>query len=81
LAVWWKLCVPKQMGDMSFRDLHVFNKAILAKRCWRLMEQPDSLRARVIRARYYPDGNLLKAKLKSGSSYTWQKCDIWFTCF
>jgi hypothetical protein len=36
------------------------------------MEEPDSLCARVLRARYYPDGNLLKAQLKSGSSYTWQ---------
>jgi hypothetical protein len=32
----------------------------------------DSLCARVLRARYYPDGNLLKAKLKSGSSYMWR---------
>jgi hypothetical protein len=36
------------------------------------MEEPDSLCARVLRARYYPDGNLLKAQFKSGSSYTWQ---------
>jgi hypothetical protein len=57
---------------MCFRDLHTFNTTMLAKQCWGLMEQPDSLGARVPRASYYPDGNLLKAKLKSGSSYTWQ---------
>jgi hypothetical protein len=62
----------KKMGGMSFRDLHTFDRAMLAKQCWRLMEQLDSLCARVIRARYYPDGNLLKSKLKSGNSYTWQ---------
>ena len=36
-----------------------------------LCEQ-DSLCARVLKAWYYPDGKLLKARMKSGSSYTWQ---------
>jgi hypothetical protein len=57
---------------MGFRDLHTFNMAILAKQCWRLMEKPDSLCSRVLRAKYYPEGNLLKTKLKPGSSFTWQ---------
>jgi hypothetical protein len=57
---------------MGFRDLHTFNIAMLAKLCWRLTEEPDSLCARVLRVKYYPDGNLLLAKLKKGSSYTWQ---------
>jgi hypothetical protein len=57
---------------MGFRDLHMFNTMMLAKQCWRLMEQPDSLCARVLHAKYYPDGDLLNSKLKSGSSYTWK---------
>jgi hypothetical protein len=28
-----------------------------------------------LRARYYPDGKLLKATLKSGSSYSWQSLE------
>jgi hypothetical protein len=57
---------------MDFRDLHTFNTTVLAKQCWRLMEEPDLLCARVLGAKYYPHGNLLKAKLKSGSAFTWQ---------
>ena len=64
---------------MGFRDLHAFNTAMLAKQCWRLMEEPESLCARVLRAKYYPDGNLLQAKLKSGSSFTWQR--VWYASF
>jgi hypothetical protein len=36
------------------------------------MQEPDSLCARVLRSKYYPNGNLLNAHLKSGNSYTWQ---------
>ena len=57
---------------MGFRDLESFNRALLAKQVWRLLLEPESLCARVLRARYYPDGKLLNAKQKSGSSYTWQ---------
>jgi hypothetical protein len=47
--------------------------AMLAKQVWRLLSEPDFLCARVLRAKYYPDGKLLEEKMKSGSSYTWQK--------
>jgi hypothetical protein len=69
---WWKLCYPKKEGGMGFRDLNSFNLAILAKQAWRLISNPESLCARVLRAKYYPDGDILKAGPKSGSSYTWQ---------
>ena len=72
LQEWWKLCMPKGKGGMGFRDLQYFNMTILAKQVWRLLCNPESLCARVLRARYYPDGKLLNARMKRGSSYTWQ---------
>ena len=69
---WWKMCIPKKNGGMGFRDLHAFNLAMLAKQCWRLITNPDTLCARVLRAKYYPHGDLLKVGPKSGSSFTWQ---------
>lgn len=59
---WWKLCIPKYHGGMGFRDLHSFNLAMLAKQVWRLLCEPESLCARLLRAKYYPDGKLLNAK-------------------
>jgi hypothetical protein len=45
---------------------------MLAKQVWRLITDPNSLCAKVLRAKYYPDSNILKAGPKSGSSFTWQ---------
>jgi hypothetical protein len=64
--------MPKGKGGMGFRDLQSFNKVMVAKQVWRLLSEPDSLCARVLRARYYPDGKLLKARMRSDCSYTWQ---------
>ena len=60
---------------MGFRDLQCLNIAMLLKQCWRLISDPDSLCASVLRAKYYPSGDILNCQLKKGSSYTWQS--IW----
>ena len=73
--------MPKCKGCMGIRDLHSFNLAMLAKQVWRLLGEPDSLCARVLRDRYYPNGRLLKAKVMCGSSYTWQSVMAGLECF
>ena len=69
---WRKLCKSKDRGGMGFRDLQAFNLALLAKQGWRLLTNPDSLGARIYKARYYPHGDVLKAKPGSNPSYTWR---------
>ena len=66
---------------MGFRDFHSFNLAMLAEQVWRLLYDLDSLCARVLRAKYYPDGKLLQAKVRSGSSFTWQSVLAGLECF
>jgi hypothetical protein len=69
---WWKLCYPKREGGMGFRDFHSFNLAMLAKQIWWLISDHDSLCARVLKAKYYPNYDILSAGPKAGSSFTWQ---------
>jgi hypothetical protein len=57
---------------MGFRDFHSFNLAMLAKQIWRLISDHDSLCARVLKVKYYPNYNILSAGPKAGSSFTWQ---------
>jgi hypothetical protein len=46
----------KDQGGLGFWDLICFNKALLAKQCWRLLQFPNSLAANIIKAKYYPRG-------------------------
>jgi hypothetical protein len=69
---WDILKQPKREGGMEFRDLHAFNMAILSKQGWRLIQNPNSLCAQVLRAKYFLNGNVLQATTVDGMSYTWR---------
>jgi hypothetical protein len=57
---------------MGFKDLRAFNEALLAKQGWRLLIYPQSLVARILKAKYYPNRDFLKAKQGQNMSYSWQ---------
>jgi hypothetical protein len=46
---WSKMGLSKSRGGLGFRDLHIFNKALLAKQCWRLWRVEDSIMASTTR--------------------------------
>ena len=68
---WPKLNRSKQQGGLGFRDMRVFNQALLARQAWRLLEFPDSLVAGVLKARYYPNGELFDTVFTGNPSSTW----------
>ena len=57
---------------MGFRDLRLFNQALLAKQACRLLVYPDSLCAKLMKAKYYPQGHILDTVFPHASSVTWQ---------
>nr|GMD66312.1 uncharacterized protein LOC109166477 [Ipomoea batatas] len=65
-------CVPKGSGGMGFKSLNKFNVALLAKQGWRLLTQPTSLVAQILKARYYPKGDFLDANIGHNPSYSWR---------
>jgi hypothetical protein len=68
---WEDLSIPKSCGGMGFKDFVLFNKAMLAKQGWRLISNPDSLCAKVLRGKYYHNGDIITAGKKRNSSHTW----------
>ncbi|XP_062021341.1 uncharacterized protein LOC133737882 [Rosa rugosa] len=68
---WDFLCCPKGTGGMGFRDLNDFNIALLARQCWRLVHNPNSLWARVLKSRYFPNCNLFEAVRGHRASWGW----------
>ncbi|XP_074276985.1 putative mitochondrial protein AtMg00310 [Silene latifolia] len=69
---WNRLCRSKSCGGMGFRDFYLFNMALLGKQVWKLLTAPKGLWARVMRAKYYPAGNVMMAELGNAPSYTWR---------
>jgi len=61
---WERLTQHKSFGGMGFRDLHLFNKAMLGKQGWRLITRQDSICARILKRRYYHDGEFMDSSRK-----------------
>ena len=68
---WDKFTRSKDRGGLGFRDFKIFNQALLARQAWRLIAFPESLCARLLKARYFPNGDLLTA-FPSAVSPTWR---------
>ncbi|KAL5567359.1 hypothetical protein UlMin_030523 [Ulmus minor] len=73
---WSDLCQPKAAGGMGFKDLSLFNQALLGKQVWRITQKPHSLVAQVLKARYFPCSSIWEAEALSSASYVW-KSILW----
>ncbi|GAU32101.1 hypothetical protein TSUD_358070 [Trifolium subterraneum] len=72
----WERMVPsKDRGGLGFRDLQVFNLAMVAKQGWKLITEPHALVSRILKARYFPKSSLFDATLGTNPSYVWR--GIW----
>ncbi|KAK0607443.1 hypothetical protein LWI29_015165 [Acer saccharum] len=70
-CTWDVLCKAHIRGGLGFRDLGAFNKAMLAKQCWRLLHNQDSLIARILKSCYFPESGFLEAKRCQSGSFMW----------
>jgi hypothetical protein len=64
---WEKLTLPKNNGDLGFRNLYLFNLAMLARQAWRLLTNPEMLCSHVLNAKYAQNGSILQCKPRDGS--------------
>lgn len=69
---WERMTQPKSAGGIGFRDMHLFNLALLARQGWKLVQNPESLCARVLKSKYYPKDDILDTVFSSGASPVWR---------
>jgi hypothetical protein len=58
---------------LAFEIFRIFNQVFLARQAWRLIVKPDRLCARVLKAKYYPNGKLEDMVFARNPSSTWQE--------
>lgn len=69
---WEVLCKNKFDGGLGFRDIGVFNQALLAKMVWRMAINPTNLVSRVLAAKYFPNQNWAMATIGAQPSFIWR---------
>ena len=72
---WNNLVQPRCRGGMGFRDFLLFNQALLARQAWRLLFYSDSLCSRLLKAKYFPNEELLDTIFTGNASNTWRSIE------
>jgi hypothetical protein len=68
---WDIMLRPKDYGGVGFKDMRLFNQALLARQAWRVIQFPDTLCSQLLKAKYYPNGFLIDTVFSGNGSSTW----------
>ena len=71
-VAWDDMIMPKFLGGMGFRDIELFNLALLAKQAWQILQEPAFLSARILKTVYFPQGDFLGGNLGFAPSKIWR---------
>lgn len=65
------MSLAKSEGGMGFRNFIAMNKALLARQGWRILKNPDSFCAKILKGLYFPRCSFLEAVKGHRASWAW----------
>ncbi|KAL0434042.1 UNVERIFIED_CONTAM: hypothetical protein Slati_2738500 [Sesamum latifolium] len=73
LKSWNSICQPKSKGGLGFRKFSDFNKALVSKIAWSILQKSEKLRCTTLSAKYLKSDVVLVSSLQvKGASWIWQ---------
>ena len=69
---WKTMTQPKGMGALRFKDFELFNLAMVARQAWRILQNPGTLSAHLLKSIYFPTIDFLSAELGNHPSQVWR---------
>lgn len=71
------LCKHKDDGGMGLRDLHYFNRALLAKSAWRVCIKRNEICAKDLSVKHFPAGDVFFSySKKKDFSWSWKSISL-----
>lgn len=71
LRAWKDICIPKCEGGLGIRNIQAMNRGLILSAAWRIADDPESFRSKVLKSKYYPDTSLWRASTKTPKSAFW----------
>lgn len=69
---WDNLTLPRDAGGLGFKEIEIFNDALLAKHTWRLLKNPQSLLGHTLLNKYCRNDNILECTSPNSASHGWR---------
>ena len=69
---WDRLTLPKSAGGLGFREIEIFNDALLAKLAWRILKDPTSLLSHTLLGKYCHTYSFMECSAPSSASHGWR---------
>lgn len=66
---WDKLTLPKGAEGLGFKEIEIFNDALLAKHTWRFLQNPDSLLGKTLLNKYCRAESILECSAPNSVSH------------
>jgi hypothetical protein len=71
-VAWDKIALPKELGGLGLRDMVCMNSALLMKHLFNLAANRDILWVQLVKAKYFPRGNIWQSKRMHNCTNFWR---------